>query len=78
VDEEKLDAFVTRYALALADETSQNTIRLGRACIRARKHVTITIRTRDAETPPQSREEQARIMRAAVGYELREMSKVGE
>jgi hypothetical protein len=73
VDEAKLDAFVTRYAAALADEATQKTIRLGRAVIRARRHVKVTIREAGSNEPPQSREEQARIMRAAVGYELRAM-----
>jgi hypothetical protein len=75
-DEDKLDAFVTRYGAALADEASQKTIRLGRAVIRARKHVKVTIH--EGPGPVQTREEQIAIMRAAVGYELRALNAKGD
>lgn len=71
-NEDKLDAFVARYAVALADEANQKTIRLGRAIVRARKHVKVTIH--EGSGPAQSREEQIAIMRAAVGYELRALN----
>lgn len=73
-DEAKLDAFVARYGAALADETSQRAIRLGRAVIRARRHVRVTVRTLAPGETPQSADEQRAIMRAAVGYELRAMA----
>jgi len=74
-DEPKLDAFVTRYAVALTSERDQKAIKLARVLIRARRHVTFTIEERSG--PPQTREDQREILRRAVGYELSLSAKEG-
>ena len=72
--EERIDAFESAYAVALADERSQKELKFCRAVIRAQKHVIVTVRAISPGETVQTREEQQAIMRAAVGRELRAMA----